>query len=76
MCNIPSIGFSCTRGSIRQTPTSPNSKITRLATDLGIPDLRFIVMPKHPHLIFYLDTPTHIDVLRVLDSRREFDGLL
>lgn len=33
-------------------------------------------MPKHPHLIFYLDTPTHIDVLRVLDSRRDFDGLL
>jgi toxin ParE1/3/4 len=54
----------------------PQSGSSRFAVELGNPDLRFQVMLRHHHLIFYVDTPSHIDIIRVLDSRRDLNGLL
>jgi toxin ParE1/3/4 len=53
----------------------PQSGSSRFAVEMGIPDLRFQVMLRHHHLIFYVETHSHIDVIRVLDSRRDLGGL-
>ena len=61
--------------TVRAISEIPQSGSSRFAVELGIPDLRFQVMLRHRHLIFYVETHSHVDVIRVLDSRRDLDGL-
>ena len=38
---------------------------------LNLPGLRFWPLTRYPHLVFYVECPDHIDVWRVLHSKRD-----
>lgn len=42
----------------------------RFAVELELPGLRARQVARFPHLVFYVERADHIDVLRVLDGRR------
>lgn len=48
----------------------PSIGSLRYAHELNIPGLRYRLLARFPHLIFYLDRPDHIDVWRVLHGQR------
>lgn len=41
-----------------------------------LPGLRFWVLRRHPYLVFYVEQPHFIDVLRVLHSARDLPAAL
>lgn len=43
----------------------------RYAHELNLPGLRSWPLTRHPHLVFYVETPGHIEVWRVLHGRRD-----
>ena len=49
----------------------PNTGSSRYAGELNIPGLRFWPLKRYPHLVFYLERSDHIDVWRVLHSKRD-----
>ena len=49
----------------------PDAGSSRYATELNLPGLRFWPLAKYPHLVFYLVRSDHVDVWRVLHSKRD-----
>lgn len=54
----------------------PAAGSPRYAHELGIADLRFLVTPGYPYLIFYIENSDHIDVWRVLHGQRDIPAWL
>jgi len=50
---------------------SPATGSLRYAYELNLPALRFWPLTHYPHLVFYREQPDHIDVWRVLHSKRD-----
>ena len=48
----------------------PETGSSRYAGELNLPGLRFWPLKKYPYLVFYLERKDHIDVWRVLHSKR------
>jgi toxin ParE1/3/4 len=48
----------------------PAAGSTRHAHELDLPGLRSWPLKRYPYLIFYMERPEHIDVWRILHSRR------
>ncbi len=49
----------------------PTSGSPRYALELNLPGLRWVPVPRRPHLVFYVDRDTHVDVWRVLHGERD-----
>lgn len=49
----------------------PATESSRYAHELNLPGLRFWPLARHPHLVFYVERPEHIDVWRVLHGQRD-----
>ena len=49
----------------------PASGSPRYAVELNLPGLRAWPLRRFPHVVFYVDTPHHIDVWRVLHGARD-----
>jgi toxin ParE1/3/4 len=49
---------------------------SRYAHELDIPGLRCWPLPRFPYVIFYIDQDDHIDVWRVLHSRRDIPAYM
>ena len=49
----------------------PASGSPRYAVELTLPGLRAMPVTRHPHLVFYVDRGSHIDVWRVLHGERD-----
>ena len=49
----------------------PATGSPRYAHELNLPGLRFWPLAHHPHLVFYVERPQHIDVWRVLHGQRD-----
>lgn len=49
----------------------PASGTFDCAHELNLPGLRFHRLKPYPHLVFYAEHATHIDVWRVLDATRD-----
>ena len=54
----------------------PHSGSLRFSYDLDIPELRTWAVGRFPYLIFYVDSQRHIDVWRVLHTRRDLAAAL
>jgi len=54
----------------------PASGSPRLGHELNLPDLRSWPLKAFPYLVFYLETPDHIDVWRVLHQKRDIPASL
>ena len=55
---------------------NPSVGSLRFAFELQIPDLRCIPLARFPHLVFYMEAADHIDVWRVLHTRRDIPTTL
>ena len=49
----------------------PATGSPRYAQELNLPNLRHWPLTRHPYLVFYVEHTNHIDVWRVLHSRRD-----
>ena len=49
----------------------PATGSPRYAQELNLPSLRHWPLTRHPYLVFYVEHTDHIDVWRVLHSRRD-----
>ena len=49
----------------------PATGSPRYAHALNLPGLRFWPLNRHPHLVFYVERPAHIDAWRVLHDHRD-----
>jgi len=49
----------------------PAAGTVHCAHELNLPGLRFHRLKSYPHLVFYAEHATHIDVWRVLDATRD-----
>ncbi|MBR8656964.1 type II toxin-antitoxin system RelE/ParE family toxin [Achromobacter sp. Marseille-Q0513] len=54
----------------RHVARHPASGSSRYAHELDLPDLRSWPLSRYPFLVFYVERPQHIDVWRVLHTRR------
>ena len=50
---------------------SPSAGPPRYAHEFAIPGLRSRALKNYPYLVFYIDRDDHIDVWRVVHSRRD-----
>lgn len=48
----------------------PATGSPRYGHELNLPGLRAWPLTRHPHLVFYVERPDHIDVWRVLHGQR------
>jgi toxin ParE1/3/4 len=55
----------------RHIARHPASGSSRYAHELDLPDLRSWPLSRYPFLVFYVECPQHIDVWRVLHTRRD-----
>jgi toxin ParE1/3/4 len=55
----------------RQIGGHPDAGSSRYAGELNLPGLRFCRLKKYPHLVFYVERSSHIDVWRVLHGMRD-----
>lgn len=60
----------------RRIAMHPLSGSPRYAYELALPDLRYAKVPHFPYLVFYVDTPDHIDVWRILHAARDIPSWL
>lgn len=49
----------------------PNTGSLRYTHEPDLPGLRTWPLKRHPHLVFYVERPDHIDVWRVLHGQRD-----
>ena len=49
----------------------PDTGSSRYAGELNLPGLRFWRLKKYPHLVFYVERSSHIDVWRMLHGMRD-----
>ncbi len=54
-----------------QISSYPASGSPRFSFELGIPDLRHMRIKGFPYLIFYVELASHIDIWRVLHTKRD-----
>lgn len=54
----------------------PATGSPRYAHELNLPGLRFWALGRHPHLVFYVERESHVDVWRVLSSERDLPAWL
>ena len=54
----------------------PGMGFPRYGQMLQIPDLRYWMLKGFPYSVFYLDYPSHIDVIRVLHQSADIPRLL
>ncbi len=54
----------------------PASGSLRYSHELSLPGLRTWGLEQYPYLIFYIDRDNHIDVWRVLHSKRDIPELM
>ncbi|UCV18160.1 type II toxin-antitoxin system RelE/ParE family toxin [Ferribacterium limneticum] len=54
----------------------PATGSSHYAHELNLPGLRFWPLKRYPHLVFYVEHETHIDVWRVLNARRDIPAWL
>ena len=54
----------------------PASGAAHYAHELNLPGLRFWPLKRYPYLAFYVEQDTHIDVWRVLNSKRDIPAWL
>jgi toxin ParE1/3/4 len=55
---------------------TPRSGSLRFAYELEIPDLRCWPLSRFPYLVFYVEHPDHVDVWRLLHTRRDIPTTL
>ncbi len=60
--------------AVNQICRTPNTGTLRFAYDLGIPDLRAQPLRRFPYLVFYVAHDSHVDIWRVLHTRRDIPG--
>lgn len=60
----------------RHIARHPASGSSRYAHELDLPDLRSWPLSRYPFLVFYVECPQHIDVWRVLHTRRDLPAWL
>lgn len=66
------LGFvKALEGAYRHLSRHPATGSLRYAHELGLPGLRAWPLAGYPHLVFYVERPTHIDVWRVLHGERD-----
>ena len=61
---------------IRQYPAVGSTRHADYVSDLSAPLRYFPIRQFEPYLIYYLDLPSHIEVIRVWHSARGLDALL
>ncbi len=49
----------------------PASGSPRYAQEVDLPGLRCWRLRRHPHLVFYIERPDHVDVWRILHAKRD-----
>jgi toxin ParE1/3/4 len=54
----------------------PGTGSPRYAHELDIPELRTWPLARFPYLIFYVEREDHVDVWRVLHTRRDIPALM
>ena len=54
----------------------PSIGSPRYAYELDIPGLRSWPLDRYPHLIFYIERKTHVEVWRVLNAKRDIPAWL
>lgn len=71
------LGFiDCLERAYAQLSRHPVIGSPRLASELGLEDLRCWPLKHYPYLIFYVETDDLIDVWRVLHSHRDIPSTL
>ena len=55
----------------RHISRHPGIGSSRYAHELSLPGLRFWLLKRYPHLVFYVERVDHIDVWRVLHGQRD-----
>jgi toxin ParE1/3/4 len=75
--NEVSGGFiDAVEGALGHVGRHPHNGSLRFSYELDIPDLRAWALPRFPYLVFYVDKDSHVDVWRVLHSRRDIPASL
>jgi toxin ParE1/3/4 len=62
--------------AVASIATHPRAGSPRYAHELDLPGLRTVTVADFPHLVFYVDAPTHVDVWRVLHGERDLPSTL
>jgi toxin ParE1/3/4 len=60
----------------RRVSHNPHVGTLRFAYELDIPELRSISLDRFPYLVFYVECDDHVDVWRVLRTRRDIPSRL
>lgn len=62
--------------AVRRISRSPHVGSLRFSNELGIPELRVWTLQRFPYLVFYVPSDNHLDVWRILHSKRDIPGAL
>ena len=62
--------------TFRRAGRQPAAGSPRYAHELQIEGLRTLATPKFPYLVFYVDTPKAVVILRVLHQKRDIPARL
>jgi toxin ParE1/3/4 len=74
--DVPQRFVSAVEQAIRNIGRAPRSGSLRFAHDLEIPDLRCWPLTRFPYLVFYVEHADHVDVWRILHTRRDIPASL
>lgn len=55
---------------------NPHVGTLRFAYELDIPELRSMPVDRFPYLVFYIELDDHVDVWRILHTRRDIPSTL
>jgi len=62
--------------AFRHVSLHPGTGSPRYGHKLSVPGLRSWGLPRFPYIVFYIDMPDHIDVVRVLHSAMDITEVL
>jgi len=62
--------------AIRRISRNPQLGTLRFAYELDIPGLRSLPVDRFPYLLFYVERDDHVDVWRLLHTRRDIPSTL
>jgi len=68
--------IDATERAAQRISSWPGSGSARFAEALNLPGLRTVALDHFPYLIFYFERPNHLDVWRVLHTRRDIPTAL
>ena len=60
----------------RRISRNPHVGTLRLAYELDIPELRSFPVDRFPYIMFYIERDDHVDVWRILHTRRDIPRTL